>query len=312
MITILAGGTGSVKLVRGMFNEFKDIAVISNVADNFWHYGLYICPDIDTIIYGLSNRLDKKKGWGVREDSFNFLKYMQSLEEEAWFSLGDKDLTTHVLRTMLLKEGKTLSEITKFLTEKYGLSIVIIPASDSHYESNIVTKDNKHIHLQEYWIKYKGTVPVLDVIYKDIEKAKINTLSQKVLEDSKLILFAPGNPITSIGPIINISGMKKLLRKFKNKIIVVSPLISNKAVSGPCQIYMKAKNIEPSIKGLIGFYSEFTKTMIFDKVDKIEIERKIKNDYTEVNFYFTDIVMDSPRKENNLAKYIESNFYNNY
>jgi LPPG:FO 2-phospho-L-lactate transferase len=255
LITILAGGTGSVKLVRGMYEESENIAIISNVADNFWHYGLYVCPDIDTIIYGLSNNLDQKKGWGVKRDSFNFLKYMGNLGTETWFNLGDKDLTTHVLRTQLLKEGRSLTEITKFFTDKYGLSLLVAPASDTHYESNIVTDGNKQIHLQEYWIKYKGSVPVYDIIYNNIEKARVTLQAQKMLEESRLILLAPGNPITSIGPIISIPGMKSLLKMLKNKIVMISPLISNKADSGPSEIYMKAKNITPDLGGLIDFYS---------------------------------------------------------
>ena len=308
MITILAGGTGSVKLVRGMYRESENITIISNVADNFWHYGLYVCPDIDTIIYGLSNNLDKKKGWGVKRDSFNFLKYMATLGTETWFNLGDKDLTTHVLRTHLLKKGRSLTEITKFFTEKYGLSLLVAPASDTHYESNIVTEGNKRIHLQEYWIKYRGSVPVYDIIYNNIEKARVTLQAQETLKESKLILFAPGNPITSIGPIISIPGMKNLLKKLKNKIVVISPLISNKAVSGPCEIYMKAKNISPNLRGLIDFYSEIASTMIFDQLDKSEIERKIKNDYPEIKFCYTDILMTNLRKETSLARYIISNF----
>jgi LPPG:FO 2-phospho-L-lactate transferase len=308
LITILAGGTGSVKLVRGLYKESEDIAIISNVADNFWHYGLYVCPDIDTIIYGLSNNLDQKKGWGVKRDSFNFLKYMANLGTETWFNLGDKDLTTHVLRTQLLKEGRSLTEITQFFTDRYGLSLLVAPASDTHYESNIVTEGNKRIHLQEYWIKYKGSVPVYDIIYNNIEKARVTLQAQKTLEESRLIIFAPGNPITSIGPIISIPGMKKLLKRLKNKIVTVSPLISNKAVSGPCEIYMKAKNITPDLRGLIDFYSEITNTMIFDRIDKSEIERKIKKDYPKTNFCYSDILMTNLRKERSLAQYIISNF----
>ena len=140
MITILAGGTGSVKLVRGLYNEFNEnITVISNVADNFWFHGLYVCPDIDTIIYGLSNYLDKKKGWGIKGDSFNFLNHMRDKGEEAWFGLGDRDLTTHVIRTKLLKEGKNLSEITDFFAKKYNIPIMVIPASNDHYDTRNIT-----------------------------------------------------------------------------------------------------------------------------------------------------------------------------
>jgi LPPG:FO 2-phospho-L-lactate transferase len=308
LITILSGGTGSVKLVRGMYGESENITIVANVADNFWHYGLYICPDIDTIIYGLSNNLDKKKGWGVKGDSFNFLKYMTTLGTETWFNLGDKDLTTHILRTQLLKEGRSLTEITRYFTEKYNLSLLVAPASDTHYESNIVTEGNKRIHLQEYWIKYKGSVPVYDIIYNNIKKARVTSQARERLEKSQLILFAPGNPITSIGPIINIPGMKNLLKKLKNKIVMISPLISNKAVSGPCENYMKAKNIPPNLSGLVDFYSDIASTMIFDNLDKSEIERKITNDYPDINFCYTDILMTNLRKEISLARYIISNF----
>ncbi len=309
MITILAGGTGSVKLVRGIYKEFKDITVIANVADNFWFYGLYICPDIDTIIYGLCNRLDKKKGWGLEGDTFNFLRYLKEIGEESWFGLGDKDLTTHILRTKMLKEGRKLSEITDFFVKKYNIPIRIIPASDDHYETHITTKDNKEIHLQEFWIKYKGSIPVLDVTYKNIEKAQTTESIKKILENSKLIVFAPGNPITSIGSIIKIKSFDKIIRALKKKVVIISPFVSNKAISGPSEIYMKAKNIEPTTHGLVDFYSEFTNDMVFSKKDKKVIKEKIEKKYPNINFHFTDILMDTPLREENFAKYIITKFH---
>ncbi len=309
MITILAGGTGSIKLVRGIFTEYKDITVISNVADNFWFYGLYICPDIATIIYGLGNTLDRKKGWGIKGDSFNFLKYMKKVGEESWFGLGDKDLTTHILRTKMLKEGRKLSEITDIIAKKYNIPIRIIPASDNHYETHMITKSNKEIHLQEYWIKYKGSIPISDIIYHDIEKAQMTQSIDEILHKSKLIIFAPGNPITSIGSIISIKSFNKLLKSLKKKVLIISPFISNKSISGPSEIYMKTKKIEPNIHGLINFYSEFANNMIFSKTDKKEIKEKISINYPDIDFHFTDILMDTISKEKNFAKFIISNFY---
>lgn len=309
LITILAGGTGSVKLVRGLYNEFKDIGVISNVADNFWHYGLYICPDVDTIIYGLSNHLDRERGWGIKNDTFNFLKRMKLLGEETWFNLGDKDLATHVLRTLLLKEGKSLSEITRILSKKYDLHIPILPASDIHYETNMVTNDGHVFHLQEYWIKHKGSLSLKDIVYKNIKRAKISLDCQGMLENSKLIVFAPGNPISSIGPIIGVPTMKDILHKHRNKVVMVSPIISNKALSGPSEIYMRAKNIQPNIKGLVDFYSKISTNMVFDNLDKVQIEEKIRHVHPQTNFYYTDINMNNSRKEIALARYIISEIY---
>ncbi len=310
MITILAGGTGSVKLVRGLYKEFKNIAVISNVADNFWFYGLYICPDIDTIIYGLGNNLDKKKGWGVKGDSFNFLNYMKDIGEESWFGLGDRDLTTHIIRTKLLREGKKLSEITDFFAKKYNIPIKIIPASNTHYETHIITKDKKEMHLQEFWIKYKGDIPISDIVYHNIEKAQITETAKKILQNSKIIVFAPGNPITSIGSILNIKSFNKALKSLKDKVVVISPFISNKAISGPTETYMKAKEIEPSAQGLVDFYSEYANEMVFSNIDEIGFREQISKNHQNINFHFTNILMDTPIKEKNFAKYIISNFYN--
>jgi LPPG:FO 2-phospho-L-lactate transferase len=309
MITILAGGTGSVKLVRGLYKELKDITVISNVADNFWFYGLYICPDIDTIVYGLGNNLDKKKGWGIKGDSFNFIKYMEDIGEESWFGLGDRDLTTHIIRTKLLKEGKNLSEITDFFAKKYRIPVKIIPASDNHYETHIITKDKREMHLQEFWIKYKGGIPISDVIYHNIEKAQVTESVKNTLQNSKLIVFAPGNPITSIGSIVGIKSFDRIIKSLKRKVVVISPFISNKAISGPSEIYMKAKKIEPSTQGLVNIYSEYTDEMVFSSKDEKDLE-KMGKEHKNINFHFTDTMMDTPTKEAKFAKYIVSNFYN--
>ncbi len=308
MITILAGGTGSVKLVRGIYTIYKDISIISNVADNFWYYGLYICPDIDTIIYGLSNTLDTKKGWGIDGDTFNLLNYMKDLGEESWFGLGDKDLTTHILRTKMLKEGKKLSEITDYFVKKYKLPIKIIPASNDHYETRIISKSKINMHLQDFWIKYKGSIAISDIVYKDIEKAKMTEGLNQILEKSNLILFAPGNPITSIGSIINIESFNKAIKTLKEKVVIISPFISNKFISGPSEIYMKAKNIEPTLTGLINYYSEYTNNMVFSHHDEKEIREKLSDIYPNIKFHFTDILMDTIKKETDFAKYIISNF----
>ncbi|MDQ3888787.1 MAG: 2-phospho-L-lactate transferase CofD family protein, partial [Thermoproteota archaeon] len=120
-ILILAGGTGSIKLVRGLADIKKDIVVICNVGDNIWMHGLYVCPDIDTIFYGLANILDQKRGWGIKGDSFQCLAQMKKIGAQAWFGLGDRDLAIHLLRTSMMKEGKSLSDITNFFRKCYSI-----------------------------------------------------------------------------------------------------------------------------------------------------------------------------------------------
>jgi LPPG:FO 2-phospho-L-lactate transferase len=308
LITILAGGTGSIKLVRGLYKQFKNISVVSNVADNFWYYGLYICPDIDTMIYGLSDNLDKKRGWGIKDDTFHFLNHMRDVGIEFWFNLGDKDLTTHVLRTHMLKTGCSLTQATHKIAEMYDVPIPIVPASDNHFETNMITESRKRIHLQEYWIQHKASLPLINIVYRNIRAVRPTLQCIKLLKESELIVFAPGNPVSSIGPIISIPGIKKLLRDLKKKVLMVSPFISNKAISGPSAIYMKAKKLDPSLRGLVEYYSKFAGTMIFDNQDQNEVENNVKPRFPDVNFEYTDILMSDNKRETTLAKYITSNF----
>ncbi|MGI0048405.1 MAG: 2-phospho-L-lactate transferase CofD family protein, partial [Nitrososphaera sp.] len=156
MITVLAGGTGSVKLVRGLARSAKDMTVISNVGDNIWLYGLYVCPDIDTIIYGLAGLLDAKRGWGIRGDSFECLAQLKKLGAPAWFSLGDRDLATHLLRTSMIKGGKSLSEVTGWMRDRYSVAARVIPATDGEVTTRIMTGRGE-MHLQEFWVKHRGT-----------------------------------------------------------------------------------------------------------------------------------------------------------
>ncbi|MGB7936595.1 MAG: 2-phospho-L-lactate transferase CofD family protein, partial [Nitrososphaeraceae archaeon] len=199
MITLLAGGTGSVKLARGLSKTTNELTVVSNIADNIWIHGLYICPDIDTIMYGLAGLLDKSRGWGVADDSFVFMEQMKRLEQDYWFKIGDKDLALHIVRTNFLKEGKSLSWITEWIRKKLSVSPVIIPASDDHFETRIETPIGD-MHIQEYWVKHRAELDISNIRYKDIEQAIPSVKALEAIRNSDMIVIAPGNPISSIGP----------------------------------------------------------------------------------------------------------------
>ena len=255
MITILAGGTGSVKLVRGLVSQDIKVNVISNVGDNYWLYGLYVCPDIDTIIYGLADLLDQERGWGIKKDTFNFLRQMEVFGEETWFRVGDRDAATHLIRTNMLKNGKNLSDITKWMCEKFAVSANIIPVTDNSVETRITT-DKGELHLQEYWVKHRGKDPVTGIQYIGAEKARPNPEAINAIHDADMVILAPGNPLTSIGPMLQIKGIRKELSKIKKKVVAVSPLIGDKAITGPAAKYMEAAGIETNAYGLAKMYSD--------------------------------------------------------
>ena len=304
MITILAGGSGSVKLVRGLASQTKDLTVISNVADNIWLYGLYICPDIDTVIYGLADLLDKKQGWGIRNDSFKCLRQMDMLGEKLWFKIGDRDLATHLLRTGMLRDGKKLSEITEWMRRRYGIKAKVVPASDNPMETKIVT-DKGNLHIQEFWVKNRAQPNVLNIVYDGADTSSANPKAIDALRRSKIVVIAPGNPITSIGPILAVKGMRKEIIDQRRKIIAVSPIIGKEAISGPAAKYMRAMSIQNSPLGVARYYSDFIEKFAISASDH-QLSTEIRK--LDIQPCETDIIMRNDHDESRLALYLLKQF----
>ena len=305
MITILAGGSGSVKLVRGLASHRSDINVITNVGDNYWLYGMYICPDIDTITYGLADLLDHDKGWGIKKDTFGFLRQMEIFGEETWFRIGDRDTATHLTRTNMLKNGKSLSDITKWLSEKFSIEIKIIPVTDHSIETRIITPKGG-MHLQEFWVKHRGMDSVDGIEYQGAEKARPNPDAMNAIHDSSLIVIAPGNPLTSIGPMLAIKGIRKELAKKKTKVVAISPIIGNSAISGPTGKYLEAAGIEVSALGIAKMYADVCSNIIIDTKDRMQT-KKIES--LNINVHDTKIRMTNKQSEDALAASILKQFY---
>ena len=300
MITVLAGGTGSVKLVRGLVSQESKVNVISNVGDNYWLYGLYVCPDIDTIVYGLADLLDQERGWGIKKDTFNFLRQMEVFGEETWFRIGDRDAATHLIRTNMLKNGKNLSDITKWMCEKFAVSANIIPVTDNSIETRIITNKGE-LHLQEYWVKHRGKDPVEGIQYIGADKARPNPEAVNAIHDADTVILAPGNPLTSIGPMLQIKGIRKELSKNKKKVVAVSPLIGDKSISGPADKYMQAAGIESNAYGLAKMYSDVCSNIVVDTKDRM-LSKKIQS--LDIKVFETKITMKNKMAEDALANFI--------
>lgn len=278
------------------------MTVISNVGDNIWLYGMYVCPDIDTIVYGLAGVLDERRGWGVRGDSFECLTQLKKLGVPAWFSLGDIDMATHIIRTKMIKDGKSLSEITDLMRKRYSIAAKIIPATDSEMTTKILT-ENGEMHLQEFWVEHKGSPKVSGVHYDGADDAVASENTIDAIKRSDVIIIAPANPVSSIGPIVALADLRKTLVSERHKVVAISPLIGEKAISGPAAKYMKALGIESSPVGVAQYYNDFAGTFIISKSDKCFIP-KIENLCMQV--YETNITMKSRQDEVRLARYILS------
>ena len=300
MITILAGGTGSVKLVRGLASQRTDVNVVCNVGDNYWLYGMYVCPDIDTITYGLAELLDADRGWGIKKDTFGFLRQMEIFGEETWFRIGDRDTATHLIRTNMLKNGSSLTTITKWMCEKFAIETKIIPVSDSSIETRITTNKGE-MHLQEYWVKYRGRDPVEGIKYIGADKCRPNPEAVNAIHDAQLVVIAPGNPLTSIGPMLALKGIRKELSKNKNKVVAISPIIGNAPISGPTGKYMEAAGIEVSAVGVAKMYAGVCNHFVIDTKDRM-LTKKIES--LNMNVHETKIRMTNKKTEDALGSFL--------
>ena len=281
-----------------------DLTVISNIADNIWFHGLYVCPDIDTITYGLADILDKKRGWGVMDDSFMFTEQMKKLGQDYWFKIGDKDLALHIVRTNFLNNGKSLSWITEWIQKKFSISSTIIPASDDHVETRIETSLGE-MHIQEFWVKNHAELDISNIRYKGIETAIANSRAVDSIKNSEIVIIAPGNPISSIGPIISLPIIRKELESKKDSVIAVSPIVGNSPLSGPASKYMQVMGIESTPFGIASYYKDIASNLVISQMDD---EYKNKINKLGIDVYKTNIVMQNLQDEITLSNYILSIF----
>jgi len=300
LITILAGGTGSVKLVRGLASVSKDITVICNVGDNIWLYGLYVCPDIDTVTYGLACLLDEKRGWGIKGDTFSFVDQMKRMGRPAWFGLGDRDLATHVYRTEMLRRGKSLTEVTIALAKTLGATSKILPATDDEVET-VISTPRGEMHLQEFWVKRGARPAVTGVAFRGADRARPGRQVVEVIKKSERIIIAPANPVSSIGPMLAIGGLRRELVRAKERVVAVSPIIGSRPVSGPAAKYMKAAGLEVSPAGVASYYKEVAGSLVIAKTDW-KMAGRIEQFGMEAAR--ADIIMTGPRGEARLARYL--------
>lgn len=232
MICAICGGTGGARLALGT-NYVCDPAALTyicNVGDNIRLLGLTICPDIDTIIYYLSGTADYGRGWGLHAESFDFFERLRLFYPDFWFGLGDKDLATHVWRSELLRDGRSLSEITTREARLCGVQSRIIPATDSWVETQIETVSHTILHYEEYFIRLKCEPSVSQVRYEGIEDAKPAPEVLESIASLSTIIIAPSNPVASILPIVSVPGVREALVRNREKVWAVSPIIEGLAL----------------------------------------------------------------------------------
>jgi LPPG:FO 2-phospho-L-lactate transferase len=268
MIVVFTGGTGGTKLVQGLQEIVapEELTVIVNTGDDIEWWGLHVSPDIDSVLYGLGGLLSKERGWGVDGDSFRCLDRMKQLDQPAWFSLGDLDLATHLTRTSLLRSGKTLTEATVELARQFGIRARVLPMSDQRVSTMLDTEKGR-LSFQEYFVRERHQVEVYAVRFEGAEPAQPAPGLLDSIAAAEAILFAPSNPVTSIGPILAVPGIREALRKAQAKVAAVSPIVGGAAVSGPAAQLMQMKGWPSTITGVAKAYEDFLDLLVADASD---------------------------------------------
>ena len=268
MICVLTGGTGGAKFVDGLRQVMpsEEITLVVNTGDDLLWWGLYVSPDIDSITYVLSGMLSRERGWGVKGDTFLCLQAMGQLGEPTWFHTGDRDLAVHLLRSRLLAEGKTLSEATSIICGKLGVNARILPMSDSRVETRVDTPAGE-LSFEEYFVQRWYQDPVKSVRFAGASDAEPAPGVIEAIGSADAVLLAPSNPITSIGPILAVPGIREALSRARGKIAAISPIIGTAAVAGPAGILMAAQGLPCSIAGVAQAYEDFLDVLICDTRD---------------------------------------------
>jgi LPPG:FO 2-phospho-L-lactate transferase len=270
-ITALAGGVGASKLLLGLHDVIdpRDLTVIVNTGDDITLHGLKISPDLNIVTYTLAGIVDAAKGWGYRGETFHALKRLTAFGRINWFNLGDRDLATHIHRTAMLAEGKTLSDAAESIRLALGVRARILPMSDNPVPTMIDSAEGE-LHFQEYLVKRRAEPVVRGIRFDGAEKARPAKGVLEAIRDAKRVLICPSNPLISIGPILAVPGIRDALRACKAKVIAVCPIVAGKSLKGPSDKMLAELGHEASAQGVAKLYADFTGTFVIDLADRAQ------------------------------------------
>lgn len=277
MILALAGGVGGAKLANGFAQTLgsDDLVVVVNTGDDFEHLGMHISPDLDTVMYTLAGINNRELGWGIAGETWKFMVALEDLGGETWFRLGDRDMATHVQRTLALKRGESLSAVTLQLCKSLGIRHSVVPMSDQPVRTVVHTTDGS-MAFQEYFVHRRAQPVVRRLEFVGAVEAKPSAEFLAALNHRKLsaIVICPSNPYLSIAPILEVSGVRKFLSARRVPLIAVSPIVGGKALKGPAAKIMAELGKEPSAVEVARWYGNLIDALVIDSSD-VELATKI-------------------------------------
>lgn len=303
-VVALAGGIGGGKFLRGLVRAVppNDVVAVVNTGDDLWMHGLRICPDLDSVTYWLGDAFDRERGWGRRDETFRATEELRRFDPEAaWFGLGDLDLATHLYRTRLLTDGRSLSEITALVAARFGIAARILPMSDDDVTTRVDVVSfgqEMDLHFQEYWVQRRAADPVKAVRFVGVEDSSPAPGVIAAIEAADLVVLPPSNPVVSLGPILAVPGVREAVRSRRAAVVGVSGIVGGAPLAGMADKLMPAVGLEVTAAGAASAYEGLLGAWIVDERDRGLADRI---DATGVRVIVTDTVMRDDDDAEHLA-----------
>ncbi|HEX5226989.1 MAG TPA: 2-phospho-L-lactate transferase [Bryobacteraceae bacterium] len=299
-VVALAGGVGAARFLDGLARVIapQRIFIIGNTADDAEIHGLHISPDLDTVTYTLAGIANVQTGWGIRGDSFQGLEMLRTLGADTWFQLGDMDLATHLYRTERLNQGATLSEVTAELAQRLNIRSAVIPMSNERVRTRICTAAGE-LEFQTYFVKHRARDRVLAIRFEGAPQATAAPGVLEAIARAEAIILCPSNPFISIGPILAIPGIREALRRRREHVAAISPIVGGRALKGPAARMMKSMNLKSSAAEVAKLYTDFAGTFVLDELDR---KQSVQVESAGMRTVVTNTIMTGVRERRALAR----------
>jgi LPPG:FO 2-phospho-L-lactate transferase len=294
---------GAAKFIRGLVRRIDSarLTVVVNTGDDENFYGLHVSPDIDTVTYTLAGAVNRAQGWGLEGESFNVLPALERFYGKPWFGLGDRDLATHLYRTERMRQGASLSRITAEIADAFAVKSKILPMSDDRVRTFVKLRGRRAIPFQEYFVRGRARGVVEKIELRGIADARPTPSVLDAIRKSGAVILAPSNPFVSLGPILQLKGVRESLRKVKSRVAAISPIVGGKTIKGPADKMLRGLGMEVSPLGVARLYRDVVGLFVLDHADRGYVESIERLGMRAVA---TDTIMATPGRAAALAEVV--------
>jgi LPPG:FO 2-phospho-L-lactate transferase len=266
---VIAGGVGAARLLTGLVevHDPADITVVANVGDDIELHGLHISPDLDTITYTLAGVIDSDTGWGLAGETWRAMDALRRYGGITWFSLGDRDLATHLYRTQRLSEGAPLSQVTAEIAAAWGLELLLLPVTDDRLRTMVTVEGEGEIGFQEYFVERRHAVPVTAVRFDGADQATPGPGVLDAIDEADMVVIAPSNPIVSVDPVLAVPGVRAAVESARDRTVAVSPIVAGAALKGPADRLLRELGHAATVVGVAELYAPLASVLVIDEAD---------------------------------------------